>query len=441
MSDPARLSLRAQLALWAAAVALLSSALGVAVLVPAVQRAARAQAEEEAVAFAQVLAGGIVAACEDAPDRPACERRVASRLEPGPRAAPSARAGSVLGLGLMLTGLNALGVFLALYAVLVRVVARPAERLLAATDRIGQGDRPLLAGEGPVLGRLGTAFDRMGQRLDEERTEVESRVAELRRVNRQLAEAKDAIVRTEKLATVGRLSAGVAHEIGNPLAAILGYLELLKLKGGGGEYVERMEREVKRIDRIVRDLLDFSRPGARAEVGPVSPREVIERTVRLVEPQKRFREVAIRTEVAEDLPAVLAESHYLQQVILNLLVNAADAMDGKGEIELRCRVVEAPARAGRRAGDLPAGPRVVLTVRDRGPGIPAAQLPKIFDPFFTTKEPGKGTGLGLSICHSLVESFGGRISAANAEGGGAELTLELRVATPEGASPSASMPA
>jgi signal transduction histidine kinase len=290
------------------------------------------------------------------------------------------------------------------------------EAVLAATDRVGT-EAPLLAEEGPVLGRLGVAFDRMGARLAEERRTVEAQVAKLRDANRSLAEARESAVRQEKLATVGRLAAGVAHEIGNPLAALLGYMTVLRGRPEARQltpYVEPMEREAKRIDRILRDLLDFARP-SRGNAGPAmaSLPRTIERTLRLLEPQKRFHGVETHLDVPPDLPAVPADEHQLGQVLVNLLLNAADAMGGKGQVDFHAWVENG---------------RVVLTMRDTGPGIPAEHLPQLFDPFFTTKPPGEGTGLGLAICHSLVESFGGTIAAANTPGGGAEFRIALPIA-------------
>jgi len=332
----------------------------------------------------------------------------------------AAERGRAEGLVTLLAALSVLaGVILSLviYSLLVRLVARPADRLLDATERIGTqaGEGPLLSEEGPVFGRLGTAFDRMSKRLRAEQDRTRAQLDELRRINRELAEARDAMVRQEKLATVGRLSAGVAHEIGNPLAALLGYLEILKAMPEAGPlagYLERMEREGKRIDRIVRDLLDFARPSRAAAPHPVELAPLLEQTLRLVRGQRRFRDVAIEAAVATGVPPALADEHHLQQVLVNLLVNAADAMGGAGRIEI----------AAAAEGDA-----IVLTVRDHGPGIAPADLPRLFDPFFTTKDPGAGTGLGLSICHALVESFGGTIAAGNHPDGGARFTLRLPV--------------
>lgn len=378
MSANARLSLRGQLALYAAAISVVATALAVAGLIP----------------LWQML------------------------RQPGGEAAASLVAPEVaLGLAALAVGI----VFLVSYLLLVRWIAGPAERLLAATERVGSGsDAPLLAESGPALGRLGTAFGRMEAKLQEERGRVRAQLEELQEMNRQLSLARDAAIRQEKLATVGRLAAGVAHEIGNPLSATLGYLELLKEDPeGAGAYVERIERELRRIDRIVRDLLDYARPpGIKLEELPL--RDEIGEVVRLAAAQPRFGAVEIAVGGGSGEVMVAADSHYLRQVLLNLLQNAAEAMGGEGRILLGIQLE---------------GERVELTLADEGPGIEPSDLDRIFDPFFSTKAPGKGTGLGLSLCQGWLEAMGGGLEAANREEGGAEFRLTLRGRSETGSVP------
>jgi C4-dicarboxylate-specific signal transduction histidine kinase len=225
-------------------------------------------------------------------------------------------------------------------------------------------------------------------------------------------------LRTEKLATVGRLAAGLAHEVGNPLGAITGYVELARMRlpldahPELGDALERIGAAAARIDHIVRELLDFARPSPPL-LAPIALRPVVEATLRLAQVQPRFRDVAVEVELPPDLPRAVADEHQLSQVLLNLLLNAGDAMGGAGRVRVHGR-----AAAG----------RVWLTVEDEGPGIAPEDLRRIFDPFFTTKEPGRGTGLGLAISHRIMESFGGEIRARAGAARGAILELAFHAA-------------
>ncbi len=443
-----RLSLRAQIAVALAAALLIGGLLNGFVSLALTQRAAR----EELRPFTRALARqldercGADAACLERvaseassrelrfsvreASRSSAERPIAARLgdgrvlvaEAGPRARRADGLGSALGSYSLINGLIA---FVVGFFLFNRTVGRPVDRLADAAERIGrlELDEPL-AGSGTLLGRLGLAFERMSKGLREERARVSAQIAELERLNRQLAEAKDSLVRSEKLATTGRLAAGVAHEVGNPLGAILGYLELAKRRSTpeARGYLERIDREVARIDRTVRELLDFSRPAAEA-LEPLDLAAVVNAAVRLASVHQRLKRLELEVEVPDGLK-VKGESHHLSQVLINLLLNAADAMSGAGRIVVRaCQADE----------------RIVeLSVRDTGPGIAPENLPRIFDPFFTTKAPGEGTGLGLSICHRILESFGGEVRAENALEGGALFTLRLVAAPRTAPSPTTS---
>jgi C4-dicarboxylate-specific signal transduction histidine kinase len=261
-------------------------------------------------------------------------------------------------------------------------------------------------------------LNRIAQRLREDKRRTTEYITRLERTNRELRETQEGLARTERLATVGRLAAGVAHEIGNPIAAIMGYLEILRSGTGAdtNEYVDRIARETKRVDRIVRDLLDFARPQPLAIV-PVSVSQVIESAARLVEPQPRWRGMSLVRNVEGELPPVAAQEHYATQVLVNLLINAADACAGRGQVTITAREDQG---------------KVIVEVADDGPGIRAEDLGHVFDPFFTTKAPGEGVGLGLSISHRLMESFGGSISVGRVEPRGARFTLTFREARQDG---------
>ncbi len=322
------------------------------------------------------------------------------------------------GLLVLLSALAVLGLGAAL---LLRLVARPLERLFAAASGLGPhgpGRLPQLGEGGPSLSRAAVAFERVAGELAEERTRLAAKVAELTAANRALAEARESLLRSEKLATVGRLAAGLAHEVGNPLGAIAGYAEVARSRLPAGaapelaDAVERIAAAAARIDRTVRELLDFARPAAPALL-PIDLAAPLEAAMRLARVQARFRGVEVALELPPGLPRVRADEHQLSQVFLNLLLNAGDAVGGTGRVAVRARA---------------AGGAVEVEVEDGGPGIPAADLPRIFDPFFTTKEPGQGTGLGLAICHGILTAMGGEIAASSPPGRGARFTLRLPAA-------------
>lgn len=228
------------------------------------------------------------------------------------------------------------------------------------------------------------------------------------------------VIRSERLAAMGRLVAGVAHEMNNPLTAVLGHAQLLRLEAkdeATRQHAEIISNEAERAARIVRSLLSFARPG-KPEKRPVSLNPLIEETLALRADELSIRNIAVTRDLAADIPPVAGDRHQLQQVLLNLLVNAEQAIGrGRGYGEVRIASSADPPRAWAR-----------VTIEDNGPGIPPAFLDKIFDPFFTTREIGQGTGLGLSICHAVVSEHGGKIRAENRPEGGARLEVELPVA-------------
>ncbi len=291
-------------------------------------------------------------------------------------------------------------------------VATELSRLAAEADAV---DKSLLVREGgDALGRLGLEVHLLGEAWRAERARTQARFEELTAVLTQLRAAQDELVRSERLATVGQLAAGVAHEVGNPLAAITGYAEILRKPAAAEavlEYAQRIEREARRIDRIVRDLLNLARPSS-GPLGKVDLTLVIAIARRLVEPQKAWGKMRLVIALPADLPSVRAEEHALIQVLVNLLMNAAAATRGAGEAQVRARVD---------------GATVALEILDDGPGFSAETMRQLFSPFFTTKPAGEGTGLGLAICQRTLNGFGGSIAAANRLEGGAALTLKLNI--------------
>jgi two-component system, NtrC family, sensor kinase len=294
-------------------------------------------------------------------------------------------------------------------------------------------------------------------RLKEQRETLEEHLVSLETAHRQLHETQEELLRSEKLASIGRFAAGVAHEVGNPLGAILGYTSILQREGIGTEealdYLKRIEREIGRIDRIVRELLDFARP-SRFEVKPLEVNRVIENTLSLLAYQKDFKRIATRLDLDRGLPAIWGDEAQLSQVLINMVLNAVDAMPEGGTLTLRTALMNGeevgyspaatvvpqrrrndPAEADyshlRKADPLTpvlgrfAKPPswVMLQIADTGSGIRPEDLDRIFDPFFTTKAPDKGTGLGLSISLRIIESMGGEIRVRSDLGRGTTFDL------------------
>jgi signal transduction histidine kinase len=239
-------------------------------------------------------------------------------------------------------------------------------------------------------------------------------VTEERKMARQLANA-------EKLASIGRLAGGVAHEINNPLGGILAFTQILLKESVSpaeqGECVLEIERSALRCKAIVESLLRFSRQSARAELTAVSLNHVVRAAVRTSTMRAPLGEVKLTLELAADLPPALGDAHQLEQVVVNLLTNAADsvraARPGGGAIVVRTCVHEGA---------------IELEVEDDGAGVAEGNLERIYDPFFTTKEEGRGTGLGLAVTYAIVQEHRGRISLRHREGGGAVFTVSLSVA-------------
>jgi two-component system, NtrC family, sensor kinase len=332
----------------------------------------------------------------------------------------SGRAAPLVHLVGLYTGLVALGLLVFAYIALTRLIIRPLDRISGAARRVAAGARSLdVPDRGPAeLVDLGTALSEMTRKLKADEQRMRDQIDELERRTNELREAQDGLVRTERLASVGRLAAGLAHEIGNPIAALLG-LEDLLLQGGldpseEHDFLVRMRQETERIHRVLHDLLDFARP-ASAPAGrdadkPGVVLDAIDDVVALVRPQRSFQDIALTVDVANDLPPVTLGRERTMQVLLNLLLNAADATGRRGHISLR---------AERRDGG------VRLSVEDDGPGVDPSIEKRLFEPFATTKEVGKGTGLGLAVCRGLVESVGGSIAFDRDHRPGARFVVEL----------------
>jgi signal transduction histidine kinase len=338
-------------------------------------------------------------------DSPTPAGGVVTRL----RVEASAEAGAALvRLVALYTSVFALALLLFAYFVLTRLIVRPIEQLAQAADRVAGGARTLRVPTGGAreLAELSASVQAMTKKLIANEASLLGKVQELTETTTRLTQTQAQLVRSERLASVGRLAAGLAHEIGNPIAALMG-LEDLLLEGDLApetrDFLARMRRETDRIHRVVRDLLDFARPeGASGtsteEHGPADVGEVIDDVIALVRPQKPFRVMRIEKEMVGSLRVALTASR-LTQVLLNIVLNAgaavASANRADGHITVRAR----SAKPG----------SVHIEIEDNGPGISADVRDRVFEPFVTTKSVGDGTGLGLAVCRGLVESAGGEI--------------------------------
>jgi C4-dicarboxylate-specific signal transduction histidine kinase len=321
------------------------------------------------------------------------------------------------------------------YVLLTYLIVRPLSRLSASAEQLGLGllEQPVQELGSAEAVRLARAFNRMATLLRAERESLTQRLLELERTTRELQQTQRQLIHGEKLASVGRLAAGVAHEIGNPLTAISGLVELLRggdLSGQQSEeFLRRIAGETDRIHGIIRDLLDFARRDGpqRDQNTRCQVQRAIEDAVSLLRPQKESRLVQIHVEVDPALPEVVGSQAQLTQVVLNLLLNALDALAGQGEVRIVAEHDDAQTGA------------VVLRVSDNGPGIAPEIAHCLFEPFSTTKPAGKGTGLGLAVAHTIIEGLSGSIRAHNLAGGGA--CFEVRLPRAERQAPDTAEPA
>ena len=307
------------------------------------------------------------------------------------------------------------------YVLLSRIVVTPIDKLLKMTGAYKDGSVVPSVPESSKneIGELTRSLSHMLRRLDENKRDLQAHITSLEKANRELRQAQDEIIRSEKLASVGRLAAGIAHEIGNPIGIILGYLDLLNSKDitelEKKDFLSRIESEITRVNRIIRQLLDFSRPSS-GEPAKTSIHDMVAMTLSMLEPQPMMESVRTALELKARNDTVLADPNQLQQVFLNIIMNAADALaEGKGEGKEKRIVIRSEDAMG----------RIELRFSDNGPGIPVEELLRIFDPFYTTKEPGKGTGLGLSVCYRIVEALGGTVRAESRLGEGTTIVVSL----------------
>ncbi len=317
-----------------------------------------------------------------------------------------------------------------------KTIVKPLQRLVKRADAY-QDDNELFflsENEDSEFSKLSKALNRMLQHIAEDKEKLQSAVVSLEKANFDLKKAQKDIIKAEKLASVGRLSAGIAHEIGNPIGIITGYLELLKRedvsKDDKIDFILRTETEIKRIDAIIRQLLDLSRP-SNEDMIAVPVHAIIEDAAGASRFHPSMSEIDLDLRLSAKNDRVKGDPDQLRQVFLNLMINAADAILSannlsKGKISIVSQVQKSVPNDIAKEKDM-----LRIDYIDNGSGISDENLGNIFDPFFTTKGPGKGTGLGLSVCFMIVEAMGGNITATSQKGEGATFSVYLPLSVDE----------
>ncbi|HTY44412.1 MAG TPA: ATP-binding protein, partial [Patescibacteria group bacterium] len=250
-------------------------------------------------------------------------------------------------------------------------------------------------------------------------------LADMKVANDALRAAQDQLLQSGKMAAIGQLSVGIAHEIKNPLTIILQGTEalervVLSCGGKGNEYLQMVKNAALRANKVIIELLNFSR-SAELKEKPLDVKDAIEKSISLMRTQTKLENVRITSEYAHGRNLISADNILLEEVFFNLLINAVEAMDTGGDITIRTYLAQDPQKPGES--------RLVVEVADTGKGISQRNLPRIFEPFFTTKEQGKGTGLGLSMVYLILKRHNGSVSVKSKEGQGTQFTISLPLLT------------
>ena len=289
---------------------------------------------------------------------------------------------------------------------------KPIERLTIAAKRIEEGNlqyRVNIARDDEI-GSLATAFDQMAERLMQR--------------ERELKQSQDTLRRADRLSSLGLLTAGLAHEIRNPLVAIRTFTQLLPERYDDADFRERFQglalKEVDRICGLINDLLSFARP-SKPNVAPENVNDVVENIARILETQAKEKSVVISRDFGDNLPKVWIDREQMKQVFMNLILNAIQAMKDGGSINISSRSVS-------RNGTQQSGDFVQVEIQDSGIGIPEENLQHIFDPFFTSKD--EGSGLGLAVSHQLVQEHGGFVTVESQVGKGTAFFVHVPVGKP-----------
>ncbi|RJP87650.1 MAG: hypothetical protein C4518_11420 [Desulfobacteraceae bacterium] len=319
---------------------------------------------------------------------------------------------------------------------LSRLLIRPIHKFIKMTDDYRDKDR-LYFSPGrkyQEFNQLSKALNQMIEKIEKNKENLQDAFNQLEQANKELKNAQEDIVKAEKLASIGRLSAGIAHEIGNPIGIVLGYIDLLKARpmlkadDTAQDYLLRAADEIQRVHGIIRQLLDFSR-AAPLNLQYIEIHDLVKEVAAVMSHQPLMGDIDIECRLTATGDRIFADYDQIRQVLVNLMINAADAISGstnasKGKIILETQSVTAADKEA-----LAGHPTLILRVADNGTGISKQDIENIFDPFFTTKEPGKGTGLGLSVSYMIIEQAGGTITAESGTGQGTTIIISFPLST------------
>ncbi len=312
---------------------------------------------------------------------------------------------------------------------MMQIVMKPIERFIVLSDQYTPSSPNFFQEDtNNEFANLSHSLNNLFSRIREDNEKVRKTIALLQLSNLELERNKKEMVRTEKLAAIGRLSAGLAHEIGNPLSIILGYVDLLGLDDLSSEerktFSKNSQLELDRIKTLIRQLLDFARMENQPEQH-ISVNDLVKEVIGFIGMEKSFTHcnIILQLDAGRDMVNTHADS--LRQILLNCLLNAVDSLEGlKGNGKV---IVSTANSADDATSDM-----LYISIKDNGTGIALEHLDNVFDPFFTTKEPGQGTGLGLFVCHTIIERLGGSIVIGNNPVGenGSEVVITLPLCAP-----------
>jgi two-component system sensor histidine kinase HydH len=289
-----------------------------------------------------------------------------------------------------------------------------------------------IVGHDRVLGLLNLRDERLPEAYSTDELALLGHMTEQLAISLENSQMFERLKERDRLAALGEMAAGLAHEIRNPLGAIKSaaqYLDPQSMKGEEGEFLQVIVEEVNRLNHVVSTFLDYARP-YRGTFAPFDLNDALTKTVKLLLAKEIPSGVRVRMALTKDLPRVMGDAEQIRQVMLNLIINAVQAMDGKGRLIVSTRVSRATVESTLQDGTAREG-MVEMRIKDSGPGIPPDVLKSLFIPFFTTKE--KGTGLGLAICQRIAQAHGGTVEVRNRRGRGAEFTVKMPLAIMRGA--------